>query len=78
MEERKWNGDIDLTDFADLVRGTQDQEMNMLKNIIDAAKKEENKLVALHKPKSVVTMKDGTQYQVMPNGSWKKLKKSSD
>jgi len=52
----------------------------MLKNnkdagsaLFQAMQNKPNKSVALHKPDSVITTKSGAQYQVMPDGSWKKI-----
>ena len=73
MEQRRWDGEAELTDWAELIRGAQKQDGIMLKKIIEATKNKENKYVALHNPESVVTMKDGTQYKVMPDGSWRKI-----
>jgi len=74
MEERKFNGDVSLTDYADLIRGAQSNDLNILSKLLEAQKKKENKFVALHKPTSTVITKSGSIYQVMDDGSWKKIK----
>jgi len=32
-----------------------------------------NKSVSVHKAGSIITMRDGTKYEVMPAGNWKRL-----
>ena len=69
MEERRWNDDVKLTDFAEMLKKNKDGESTLFQAIQNKA----NKSVALHKPDSVITTKSGAQYQVLPDGSWKKI-----
>ena len=32
-----------------------------------------NKSVTVHKTGSIITMRDGTKYEVMPAGNWKRI-----
>jgi hypothetical protein len=41
--------------------------------VITALENPDVKSVAFHKPGEVVTLLDGTRYEVRENGSWKKL-----
>jgi len=65
MQEISRMNKVVLTDAKDLTD----------EKIQDALDDENNKVVALHKPGSVITHSDGRQYEVDANGSWRKINK---
>lgn len=69
MEERKWNDDVKLTSFEEMLKNNKDAGSALFQ----AIKNNTNKSVALHKPDSVIITKSGAQYQVMQDGRWKKI-----
>jgi len=62
MQETRYDGDVVLTD-----RATQEQ-------VERAMSDPSNKVVALHKPGSEVTLRDGSKYVCQADGSWKRVK----
>ena len=61
MEEQKFDGTDKLTDNA------------RLEDVFKALDDKVNKMVALHKPGSVIKSKDGKFYRVDKNGAWIKF-----
>jgi len=61
MEEQKWNGDT-----VPINSPTQQQFNKALED-------PENKMVALHKPGSIIRHPSGAKYRVDKNGHWQKL-----
>ncbi len=61
MQEHRWTGDDRLTGPADY------------DSVRRAIANEENAFVALHRPGSVVTMKDGKTYLVDKDGAWRRV-----
>lgn len=68
MQEINRRDELKLTDAKDLTS----------KNLQDALDNPDNKVVALHKPGSIITHSDGRKYEVDKNGSWKRIRDEYD